>query len=435
MRNILLLMSVISIVIMCCGVVEAKWRQQEFIVTMWCPPPATEENMAILERDHYTLTGVGTEGDRTAAGANLVEQLDIAQKHHMKALVFNPLLNPSSLDDPEKKAKLDALVDSVKGHPALSGYHITDEPSATTFPNWTRIVNYLKQRDPDHLAYINLFPTYANQQQLGVNLTEKPTGPLGYPDNFAGIGANNQTVEFYNEHLNQYIDQIKPEIISYDHYHFLKNGVDGQQYFLNLALIRNAALKTGIPFLNIVQACTIEPSWRLVNAEEMRWLAFTTMAYGGRGLSWFLYWGPVSYGGMYQEGKRMPLADFGAAINKDIAVLGPELLKLESTDVYQTAPLPIGAVAFPDNSPVKISEGDFVVGLFKSKDATNAFMVVNRDYKNKATAKITLNFGDKKLWIFSRTKNKWGQLQAIQSGTEISVSLEPGDGQLYKVTK
>jgi hypothetical protein len=435
MKSFVLLISVFALLVVCGGIAQAKWQQKEFIVTMWCPPPATEENMAILARDHYTLTGVGTEGDRMNSGANLVAQLDIAQKHGIKALVFNPLLHFSSLDDPTKKAELDALIDLVKNHPAMDGYHITDEPSATTFPNWKRIVNYLKERDPDHLAYINLFPTYANQQQLGVNLVEVPTGPLGYPDNFAGIGANNKTVEFYNEHLRQYIEQIKPEIISYDHYHFLNNGVDGQQYFLNLALIRNAALKTNVPFLNIVQACTIEKSWRLVNAEEMRWLTFTTMAYGGRGLSWFLYWGPVSYGGMYQEGKRMPLADFGAEINKDIAVIGPELLKLESTDVYQTAPLPLGAVAFPENSPAQITEGDFILGLFKEKDKVNAFMVVNRDYKNKATAEVTLNFGNGKLWVFSRTKSKWGKLQAVKNGTTINVPLNPGDGQLYKVTK
>ncbi|MCX6983361.1 MAG: hypothetical protein NT118_01230 [Lentisphaerae bacterium] len=270
------------------------------------------------------------------------------------------------------------------------------------------------------MAYINLLPTYATRDQLGVNQTERTKGPLGYPDNFAGIGANDLTVEAYNEHLRQYIELMKPELLSYDHYHFLKNAVDGQQYFLNLALIRNASLKTGIPFINIVQACTIEPAWRLVNADEMRWLAFTTVVYGGRGISWFLYWGPVSYGGMYVDGKRMPLADFAAEINKDIAALGPELMKLESTDVYQTKPLPIGSQAFPDSSPVMISQGDFIMGLFKEKDTPNAFMVVNRDYTKKGTAELTLNFGKGELLEFSRTNSKWEKLQAVEAGTKIS---------------
>lgn len=427
-------MFALALVGACCTVVEAKWQQKEFIITMWCPPPATDENLAILARDQYTLTGAGIEGDRKGPAENILANLDTIHKHGLKGMVFSPLFVPATLENPELKAQLDALIDSVKNHPALDSYHIIDEPSALTFPDWAKIVNYLKQRDPDHLTYINLFPTYASQQQLGVSLTEKPTGPLGYPDNFAGIGADNKTVQFYNEHLNEYIDILKPELISYDHYHFLAGGNDGAQYFLNIALIRAAALKAGVPFLNIVQACTIEKSWRLVNEEEMRWLAFTTMAYGAKGLSWFLYWGPESYGGMYQEGKRMPLADFGARINKDITALGPELMKLESTEVYQSDPLPLGAVAFADNSPVKVSGGEFVVGLFKGLDAKNVFMIMNRDYKNKATAKITLNSGKGKLWIFSRTKNKWGKLQAVTNGTVTSINLAPGDGQLYKIT-
>ena len=428
-------MSVLAFLVVC-GTAEAKWQQKDFIITMWSPPPATEENMAILARDHYNLTAVG----RLETGKNLIGELDIAKKYGLKAQVFvpffEPLMKPSSLDDPAKKAKLDALVDSVKNHPAFDGYHLIDEPSAVVFPDWARLAKYLKDRDPDHLGYVNLNPTYANRDQLGVNPTGNP-GILGYPDNFAGIGANDLTVEAYNEHLRQYIELMKPELLSYDHYHFLKNAVDGQQYFLNLALIRNAALKTGIPFINIVQACTIEPTWRLVNADEMRWLAFTTVVYGGRGISWFLYWGVTSQstGGLYVDGKRMPLADFAAEINKDIAALGPELMKLESTAVYQTKPLPIGSQAFPDNSPVMISQGDFILGLFKGKDTPNAFMVVNRDYTKKGTAELTLNFGKGELLEFSPTNGKWEKLQALEAGTEISVPLNPGDGKLFKIIK
>ena len=102
----------------------------------------------------------------------------------------------------------------------------------------------------------------------------------------------------YREHLKQFIETVKPDLISYDHYHFLKDK-DGQpltasQYFLNLALIRDGGLEAGKPFLNIIQANTIEKSWRLPNAQEMRFLVFTTMAYGGRGISYFTYWGPPS---------------------------------------------------------------------------------------------------------------------------------------------
>ena len=64
------------------------------------------------------------------------------------------------------------------------------------------------------------------------------------PTNFAGVGTDDKTVLRYREHLKQFVETVKPDLISYDHYHFLKpdkdgQPVDGKQYFLNLALIRD----------------------------------------------------------------------------------------------------------------------------------------------------------------------------------------------------
>ena len=50
----------------------------------------------------------------------------------------------------------------------MEAYYITDEPGAAAFAGLGRLVAYLRERDPGHLAYINLFPTYANEQQLGI---------------------------------------------------------------------------------------------------------------------------------------------------------------------------------------------------------------------------------------------------------------------------
>ncbi len=288
MKSVLLMWFVLLVFVTCCNSTWATgWKQREFIVTMWCPPPTTDENFDTLARDGYNLTWV-QEGD--APGGEYSKVLDKAQKHGIKSLIYAAsLVNVSSLDDPARKAKLDALIDSVKKHPAFEGYFLADEPSAATFSSWARLVKYLKERDPDHFSYLNLLPSYANQQQLAVLLKEPPSGPVGIPDNFAGIGANKDTIMFYNEYLKEYIDTVKPQLISYDHYHFLKDGKDGEQYFLNLALTKTASQKAGLPFLNIVQACAIEKSWRLPDKDEMRWLAYTTMAYGGRGISWFLY--------------------------------------------------------------------------------------------------------------------------------------------------
>ena len=41
------------------------------------------------------------------------------------------------------KDKLDELIGKIKNHPALEGYHLIDEPQASTFPMWAKLTKYL----------------------------------------------------------------------------------------------------------------------------------------------------------------------------------------------------------------------------------------------------------------------------------------------------
>jgi len=407
------------------------WTQKQFIVTFWCEPPATDEALARVAAEGFNLTPTPPEG------------LDVAARHHLRAMLQSPLLRPEVLDDPASRAELDALIERVKNHPALEAYFIIDEPGAGAFPGLGKLVAYLRERDPAHFAYINLFPTYANEQQLGVSADAAERARVGYPQNFAGVGTDDKTVLRYREHLKRFVEIVKPELISYDHYHFLKpdrngNPVDGKQYFLNLALIRMAALEANKPFLNIIQADTIEKSWRLPNAQEMRFLVFTTMAYGGRGISYFTYWGPVSYNGLYQDGKPGPLLEPVVALNKEISRFGPTLMQLESIAVYQTAPLPYGAEAIPASAPVQItSPGEFVLGLFGTAKARRptAFMIVNRNYNQESEATVKVGLRGRKLQEFDRKTGEWSAFKSLGGSRTVEIKLAPGDGRLFRVAE
>lgn len=379
------------------------WKQDRFLVTFWCPPPATDEALRTVAADGYNLTWTPESG------------LDTARKHGLKAMLQDSLLAPETLEDPAKRARLEALVDRVKTHPALEAYYIIDEPSAAAFPGLGRLVAFLRERDPAHFAYINLFPTYANNQQLGT------TG---------------DTVTAYREHLRRYVDEVRPALISYDHYHFFKER-DGDQYFLNLGMIRDAALTAGVPFLNIIQACTIEKVWRLVNADELRFLVYTTLAYGGRGLSYFLHTGPIQYGGLYQDGVRMPLADAVAALNRELAVFGPEMLRLHSVGVHHTAPLPRGTTAIPADSPVQIDGvAGCVLGLFATAprpgSRVTAFLVANRDYRNPSRPVLRLGTGVRRVEELDRATGKWTRRTDYRRGQPWTLDLAAADGRLFR---
>ena len=95
-------------------------------------------------------------------------------------------------------------------------------PGRARFPVWASWSPTCRERDPAHLAYINLFPTYANEAQLGVSADAAERAKVGYPQNFAGVGTSDKTVLAYREHLKKFIEIVKPDLISYDHYHFLQ---------------------------------------------------------------------------------------------------------------------------------------------------------------------------------------------------------------------
>jgi hypothetical protein len=131
----------------------------------------------------------------------------------------------------------------------------------------------------------------------------------------------------------------------------------------------------------------------------------------------------------------MPIADQVARINQDIKALGPELMKLTSTTVYNTAPLPTATLDVSNGCPVKVAGGKFVIGMFEQRGVENTFMVMNRDYRINSTAKLTLKLGKGKLMEFSVEKCKWVDVKSVQDGSNFDVDLVPGGGKLFKVVE
>ncbi|MCX6984365.1 MAG: hypothetical protein NT118_06370, partial [Lentisphaerae bacterium] len=343
-------------------------------------------------------------------GWNLVwcneNELDVVQRHGLRGLIVNPLLTPAVLDDPKQREALDAFIARVRKHPAFYAYHLIDEPSAGKFPELGKLVAYLRERDPDHLAYINILPTYANNEQLGT----------------AG-----DMVKAYTEHLRQYVEIVRPSLLSYDHYQFTNKG-DNPQYFLNLALIREKALSSGLPFMNIVQAsCWVPGSSaspeapRVPNGDEMRYLVYTTLAYGAQGISYYVYCYPQHEGGIAQaDGTPTVLYHALKLLNREFAAIAKELQPLKSLDVFHTGMLPPGTKPLPKESaftfdpPVPAMDyksGDRVQGVlissFGSPGKTNAgtyVLVVNLDYKAERTVFLK---GPSSFEVFDAATGKW----------------------------
>ncbi len=407
----------VSLVLVACAVHAAMaadggaakaWEVGTPIVTYWAGPAMTDAAAQQMVDGGFNLVWC-TE-----------EQLDVVARHGLRGQLTNSLLSPATLDDPAKRAQLDALVDRVKKHPAMYSYYIKDEPSADEFPALGKIVAYLRERDPAHMAYINLFPTYASNKQLG-NKGDRVTA--------------------YREHLQQYIDIVKPALVSYDHYQFATSG-DIEGYFLNLAMVRQAAQGAGLPFLNIVQSCSWDKSRRVPEPDEMRYLVYTTAAYGAQGISYFVYCHPGCAGGIAKaDGTPTPIFHALKTLNREFVAIAKELQPLRSLAVYHAGMAPEGSVPLPADAAFRFDPAvapmsyqppervrGMLIGYFGAAEKPTHAVVVNLDYKAEVTTSVV---GPGNLEVMDATSGKW----SAGAGKRVDLHLPPGGGKLVRVAK
>ncbi|MGE5293758.1 MAG: hypothetical protein ACM3VT_02925, partial [Solirubrobacterales bacterium] len=202
---------------------------------------------------------------------------------------------------------------------------------------------------------------------------------------------------------------------------------------LNLAMIRRAAQDAGVPFLNIVQACTWAPdAMRIPNPNELRYLVYTTVAYGAQGISYYVYAHPNHFGSLVNlDGVPGPLYNAVKSYNREFAAIAKELQPLRSLAVYHTAmkeagcePLPADAVFRLDASQPASPRG-FLLGFFGAKEKPTHVVVVNLDYAAEARTSLV---GTGKLERFDATVAKWiGAKDA-----PIELTLAPGGGALVR---
>lgn len=388
-----------------------KWAVGTPIVTYYAGPAMTD---AVAEQ-------------MAAAGFNVVwcaeKDLDLIHKHGLRGMLRDPLIASASIEYPAERMKFDALIERVKNHPALYAYYVIDEPSAEVFAPVAKIVAHLRDRDPAHLAYVNLFPVNAPLELLGI-----PGEP----------------VAAYREYLKRYIDLFKPQLLSYDHYQFMVDQ-DLKQYFLNLAMMRQVALDSNTPFLNIVQASAWYPVVRVPNADETRYLVYTTLAYGAQGISYYVYMAPEHRGGIATaDGKPTPIYDALKTLNPQFVAIAIELQSLRSLSVYHTAmkeagcePLPADAAFRPvtvtttptptTTSPTVATDSPrgLLFGNFGKTDQPTHALIVNLDYGAAATVTLA---APANVEAFDPDTKKWSPV-----ANPTTLQLPPGGGTLVRI--
>jgi hypothetical protein len=413
--------------------VSAAWDIGKPIVSYWNGPGT------LLWGEHFGPLSDASAQQLANAGfnvalANSYEDMAIAQSHGLRTYFQSELLTPASLDGGVKQAALDAIIGQLRQSPAHYGYMLQDEPNASEFAGLGQLVSYLRQRDPDHVAFINLLPNYASSGQLGASS--------------------------YSDYLSQFKSVVNPSLYGYDHYQYHTTS-DGAGYLQNLASVAQTAKQAGVPFINGVQACSWDPATiRVPNAAETKFLIFSTLAYGAQGISYFQYTeadAPQIGGIAKRDGTPMPIYPTivdgnHAFVNiakqyQSLNWIGAYLKGYSTTKQWPWSSSkyngPPGTATLPSDSPFTISniseitysDGDPLKGAllgFFDKDGSalsdaTFVLVQNMDYSNDRT--FILN-GPGNLSIYDHFLDRW----VAMNSNQVSLDLYAGGGVLVGLT-
>ena len=382
------------------AVAADRFVQDRFAIGLWVPPQASTNRVARyreLRDAHFNLV-VGS------GGLDPREQLRICERFGLRALV-EPSRGPGPLPDGA----------------ACWGYLMTDEPSAGQFAALAERADVIRRQRPGRLPYINLFPNYANQEQLGT------------PD--------------YEEHVQRFIRTVHPEVLSMDHYPNLRPDRDTRDAYLrNLETFRRHSVAAGIPFWNYFHSMPfadhIDPS-----EAQIRWMIHASLAHGAKGILYFCYWTPGKGNGgtgefpkggaiVTAEGRRTRHYDEAQRINAGLMKWGPTLMALTGRGV-RSVPTdgPAEALAGSGVRGLRKVGGDpesrFLVGSLVHTDGRRAVMLVNDSHAYTAWPTVEFDTDGVVAEVSREDGQEHGVVDDSPELKGLQLSFAPGDARLF----
>lgn len=300
----------------------------------------------------------------------------------------------------------------------MMGYHLKDEPPRATFDSLSAWYKKYLQADPDHIPYVNLYPSYVGAQGLGGT---------------------------YREYLQAWIDAVGAEnmlALSHDYYPFGTESTN-TGIFSDMEDMRYIAYQNGkLPTHAFLQS-TGWTNMRMPDMDEIRWNAYSYLAYGFKALSYFNYCNPGASGEGFDVSLIMPdgtipdrqLFDDVADFNWSLRLLGTELMKLDAVHAYHTTSRYAGTEVLPSNFFIRPdSSCDFVISLMESKDDTGySVMLFNNSWSQGATQTFILDSfsGAEGLEWFNLETGEWEDVR-VSSGM-FTLSFQAGEGKLLRI--
>ncbi len=358
-----------------------------------------------------------------------IKYINLAKKYKLKSIVGTSLMDRSIEDTKERAKDFTEKFTKTIGKNNLENVYfiyISDEPQANEKnKNELSILSEAISTNLKIKPYVNLLPNYANNEQLGM--------------------------DDYEEYLDFYTKACKLDYVSYDNYSFFmgeapnkpnitftKGGAwfDEDTFYSNMESVKTIADKNKATFINTIQSA------RFLNMPDIEEFmiyvqGWSTLAYGGRGLSYYTYVAPIyadcGDAAYDKYGFKTPVWTYIAHMNYAIHNIGVIYKDLKNINVYHVGNIPKGCKDQKSALNVKSlslysqdGKANVVVGEFLDKKGKQYALVVNKNPKYSVVADIKFNKGDKILRVNDRTEG-----DVFQPCNIIPTYILPGEGVLF----
>ncbi len=388
--------------------------KEQFYISIYSPPPAdflNEEQYAVMKEAHIDFIFNIGPGVSTDKEGNL-KTLDMARKHGLYVYVFDARISQS-------ESKIREMVADYRGHPALAGYYLTDEPDSARLQSVIDLHRLVTGLAPEKDSYVNHLPDWA------VNDYEH-----GFMERWIqGVGPQN---------LNY---------LAYDNYPFKRKQRYEKTYYNNLDIIRRLGLKYGIKTSSCLQSFGMAfndvEELRRPNPDEMRLNVYSNLAYGIKNAVWYPYWSKYRHTEIitmdpciiHDDGRKTDLYAAFKALNGEMKQLGKTLIQLDAMEVYHTGDsLWIGTRHPPDEFIASVAQtgSDLILSRFTDRNTGKSYlMVVNKSYQHASPFTLQLAASVRSLREVSKTDGRLVRTAYQRNNHRLSGDLLPGEGRLY----
>jgi len=256
-------------------------------------------------------------------------------------------------------------------HPAIAAIEMGDEPSSLDFPHYGKIVNLLRECFTNPFLYLNLYPSYGMDADATAAQAKRELG-----------------TDSYREYLLAYCNQVDLPYLSFDHYVYSSSP---EAFFGDLADAA-ACCKQYHKKLMVVLQVNSKLEGVFLSLSQLRFQAFSALAYGASVVSWACYCPGWWYHNVLDhQGNKTEQYEKLKTVNHELRALTTEYIQYSWVCTETLSPDTLVTLDCFVNISATIKG---LVGLFENREGAKAILFVPHSYEGTGgTLRFTCHEG------------------------------------------